>query len=166
MAEKDQVYKEKIKQAGLFDFKEFYSFVYDLLNGQEYDISEKKYSEKIVGEAKEIEIKWEATRRISDYFKFMIKLDWFITGMRKVKVKREGKEIEMNSGSVEINFKAILVKDYENRWEGEPFWKFLRGIYDRYVIRSRIEDYEEKLIIEVTEAISQCKSFLAIEAQY
>lgn len=166
MAEKDTLFKGKIKQDGIFNFKDFYSFAYDWLNDQDYNVTETAYSEKVAGDSKEIEINWEAKKKISDYFKFVIKIDWRILGMKKVKVKKEDKEISMNSGMVEIAFKAVLVKDYESRWEDAPIWKFLRGIYDRYIIRSRIDDYEEKLLKEIDELIAQCKSFLAITAKH
>ena len=61
--------------------------------------------------------------------------------------------------------RAILEKDYEHRWENNPFWKFLRGIYDRYIIRTRIEQYEERLLEEVNEAIAEAKALLAIETK-
>ena len=86
--------------------------------------------------------------------------------MKKIKIKKEDKEVNMNSGLVEVNFTAVLVKDYEHKWEDKPIWKFLRGIYDRYIIRSRIEKYEDKIKEEVEELIAQMKSFLAIEAKY
>ena len=85
--------------------------------------------------------------------------------MKKVKIKREDREITMDTGLLEIKFKALLVKDYENRWENHPAWKFLRGIYDRYIIRTRIEDYQERLLEEVNEAIAQAKALLAIETK-
>jgi len=66
---------------------------------------------------------------------------------------------------VEVKFQAVLVRDYENRWEDRPIWKFLRGVYDKYIARSRIEEYEDKLLAEINELIVECKSFLAIEAQ-
>ena len=46
MAEKDTIFKGKIKQEGMFDFKEFYSFAYDWIISEGYDLTEKKYSEK------------------------------------------------------------------------------------------------------------------------
>jgi cytochrome P450 len=85
--------------------------------------------------------------------------------MKKIKVKKEDKEVDMNSGLVEINFEAVLVKDYEHKWEDAAIWKFLRGIYDRYIVRSRIDKYEDKVKEEVEELIAQMKSFLAIEAK-
>ena len=164
MVEKDTIFKGKIKQTGVFDFKDFYSFVYDWLVGEDYDVTEKRYTEKVAGEAKDVEIEWDATKKISDYFKNQIKVDWRILGMKDVKVKKDGKEVSMNSAVVEIKFAAVLQKDYESRWEDHPLWKFLRGLYDRYIIRARIIEYENKLFGEVNELINQCKAFLSIEA--
>jgi len=166
MAEKDTIFKGRVKQTGIFSFKKLYSFLYDWLSEEGYKINEDKYSEKITGDSKEIEINWEAEKEISDYFKFVIRVDWFILGLKNIKVKKEDKEINMNTGEVEIKFKTILVKDYESKWEDHPVWKFLRGIYDRYIIRTRIDDYEDRLMEDTDELIAQCKSFLAIEAKH
>jgi hypothetical protein len=165
MAEKDTLLKEKLKQSGIFDFKEFYEYIFDWIVNENYDLNEKKYSEKVSGETKELEIEWDAVKKISDYFKFQIKMDWKIMGMKKVKVKKGDREVNMDSATIEIRFSCILIKDYESRWEDHPFWKFLRGVYDRYIIRNRIDEYEGKLISEFTSLIEQCKSFLAVEVK-
>lgn len=165
MAEKDTIFSGKIKQKGIFNFKDFYAFAYDWLVEEGYKLTEKVYSEEIIGDSKKIDIEWEAKKKISDYFRFVIQARWVIIGLRNIEVQREGQKIKMNSGQVEIKVRGILVKDYEHRWEDKPIWKFLRGIYDRYIIRSRIEQYEEKIKNEVEEFIAQCKSYLIIEGQ-
>ncbi len=165
MAEKDTIFKGKVQKKGIFDFKEFYKFTYDWLCGEDYKVIEKKYSEEITGDSKKIEIKWEAKKKISDYFRFMIKADWKVINLKDIEVQREGRKIKMNSGEPEIKVTGILVKDYEHRWEDQPFWKFLRGIYDRYIIKSRIEEYQDKIKEETEEFIAQCKSFLALEGK-
>jgi hypothetical protein len=166
MSEKDTIFKGKIKNTGVFDFKDFYSFAYDWLRDEGYDVYEKKYSEKVSGDSKQLEIEWDADREVSDYFKFRINMYWLIMGMKSVEVQKEGQKIKMESGTVEIKFKSILVKDYEDRWENHPFWKFLRGIYERYIIKSRIEEYQIKVLEETEELIAQCKAFLAMEGQH
>ncbi len=165
MVEKDLIYKGKIKQGGIFHFKDFYAFAYDWIISEDYDLTEKKYSEKVTGDAKQIEIIWEAYKKVSDYFRFVLKMRWLILGMKDVEVQREGKKVKMNSGSIEITFQAILEKDYESRWEDKPVWKFLRGVYDRYIIRSRIDKYEDKVVGELLNLIDQTKAFLALEAK-
>ena len=166
MSEKDKIYKGKIKQSGIFSFKDLYAFLYDWLKEEGYDILEKSYSEKVSGDSKQIEISWDATKEVSDYFKFQIKVEWQILGMKSVDVQREDKKIKMDSGSLEVKFTGVLLKDYEDRWENQPFWKFMRGVYDRYIIKSRIDEYQIKLFEEVEDVVSQCKSFLAIEARH
>ena len=162
MAEKDNVAKRKVRHVGIFDFKEAYRFAYDWLIHEEYDLMEKNYTEKLVQRGKEIEIVWEARRKISDYFRFVIKASWRILGMTDVEVEEEGKKVKMQQGDLTINFTGILEKDYESRWEGSAFFKFLRGLYDKYIIRGRIEAYEQKLFFEVDEMIAQMRAYLAL----
>ncbi len=166
MSEKDTIHKGRIKQRGLFDFRDIYEFMYDYLIDENYDIFERKYVEKVKGDSKDVEVKWEAMKEISDYFRFVITMEWIILGMKSVEVVKNGKKIKIDSGVFEIKFRADLVKDYESRWENHPFWKFLRGFYDRYIIRTRVEQYEEKLLAETVELISQVKSLLAIEIKH
>ncbi|MDP2925153.1 MAG: hypothetical protein Q8N99_02150 [Nanoarchaeota archaeon] len=165
MSEKDTVFSGKIKQTGIFSFKDFYTFLYDWLRDENYDVYEKKYTEKVKGDTKEIEIRWEAERDISDYFRFKIEMNWLLTGVKSIEVQKDGRKEKMDSAAMEIKFKAILIKDYEDRWENAPFWKFLRGLYERYIIRQRISDYEIKLLQELEELLAQAKSFLALEGQ-
>ena len=166
MVEKDKVYAQKIKHTGIWDFGEVYRFLYDWLIDNDYLVTEKSYNEKIKPDGKEIQIKWEARRKISDYFRFILKLDWLILGMKEVETDKEGAKVKMNKGYIEIGFKAILEKDYEHRWENNGFLKFLRGVYDRYIIRGRIEKYEEKIFGEVDEIIAQAKSLLTLSGKH
>jgi hypothetical protein len=165
MAEKDPIFSTKVKYTGIWDFKQIYRFLYDWFSDNGYKVKESGYTEKIKPDGKELEIKWEASKKISDYFKFSIKADWLILGMTETEVQKEGAKMKMNKGYLEIKFSAVLVKDYEHRWENTAFLKFLRGVYDRYIIKGRIESYEDKLLGEIDELIAQAKSFLAIEGK-
>jgi len=166
MVEKDNVFKGKIKHTGIFDFKELYRFCYSWLVDEGYWLTEKKYDEKITSNGKEVEIEWLALRKISDYFRFSLKINWRIVGMTKVEVEENGKKIKLDKAQVEIRVDATLEKDYEHRWENNVFSKFLRGAYDRYLIRGRIDTYEGKIFSEADEFIAQVKSFLAIEGMH
>ncbi len=166
MVEKDIVFTGKVKQRGIFDFKELYRFCYDWLTDKGYWMIEKKYKEIIKPTGKQVEIEWEATRKISDYFKFELKIDWRILTLTEVEVEREGKKAKINRGYPEVKVQATLLKDYEHRWEHSPFLKFLRGVYDRYIIRGRIEDYEDRIHEEADEFLAQIKAFLAIEGRH
>jgi hypothetical protein len=166
MSESHIIYKGKLKQVGIFVFKDFYNFVYDWLKEENYDVFEKHYKEIFEKNGKKIEVLWEAHKPISDYFEFSMTLQWRLLGIKDIEVQKEGKKEKMDSGTIEIIFKQVsLVKDFQNNWKSK-FWKFFRNIYDSFIIRNRIEDYEIKLLEETDELISQCKAFLSLAAQH
>lgn len=163
MVEKDVLIKTKIKHTGIFDFKETYRVLFEWLIDEGYDLNEKEYKEILgAGGAKEIEVKWDAVRKVSDYFRFQIEAKWHMMGMTTVEVEIDGVKQKMNKGQFELEAKCVLLKDYEARWENRPFLKFMRTFYDRYLIKERIEGYEGKLITEMYEFLNTCKSFLAL----
>ena len=164
MVEIDKVYESKFKFSGLFEFKETYNFMYNWLSDYGYFlIEEKTYTEKIKPEGKEVEIIWNARKKVSDYFRFYLNIRWLVTGMTSVEVEKGGNKYKMNKGSVEIKITGYLEKDYEHRWETTGLTKFLRGVYDRYVIRARIEDYMKKIMEEIDELVASTKSYLELE---
>ncbi len=165
MSELSPVYEGKVVHAGVFDFKELYRFLYEWFTSYEYVVMEKKYSEKVKVQGKDIEIEWLCLRKISDYFRFRIKVTIRILGMIAVELARGGVKIRKDKGEIEIKFGSFLERDYENKWETNPVAKFLRGIYDKYIIKSRIDAYEDRLGTEVDEVIAQIKAFLALEAR-
>ena len=163
MSEKDKICEGKINHEGIFDYKDLYRFMYTWLTDYEYFIEEKVYTEKAKPEGKEVEIHWIARRKISDYFRFILKIDWNIFGMTSVEIVKDNIKVKANKGRIEIKITAFLEKDYENKWETSSFLKFLRGVYDRFIIKGRIENYEDKVAEELDELVAQTKAFLALE---
>lgn len=170
--EKDRVYKGKVKHSGIFDFKAFYDFLYDYLMDSHYDVFEKKYGEIKKAESKNLDIFWEAKKPMasigkgpSKYFVAQIQVRYTVLGLQKVKVKRDNEEVSMDSATLELDFTADLIKDPENKWDG-PFYKFLRNLYDKYIIKSRIEDYEMEVYQDVSEVINAVKAYLSIEGRW
>ena len=167
MSEKDTIFSSKMKSDGIFNFSEFYKFCYDWLTEEiGLEVSEEQYSEKIAGEAKEIKIKWEGTKKITDYFKFVVKVEFHIIGLIKVEINQDGRKIKTNKGMVEVKVKGILERDYDGKFESNATKKLLRGIYEKWVIPSRIEEYERKLIGNCDEFLSQSKAYLDLEGKH
>ena len=166
MTEKQQIFSSKVKYDGIFSFSSFYKFCYDHLTEEfGFYIAELKYAEKIMGDAKEIKIEWEGDKKITDYFKYIIKIDFNIIGLKNVEVQREGGKIQTNKGSVEINMKGILVSDYEGKYDTSPTLRFFRGVYEKWIIPSTIEQIEEKLISHCDGFLGEAKAYLDLEGK-
>jgi len=166
MAIKDKVFKGKLKQVANFNFKDTYSFIYDHLSDEGWEIHEGLFREKTLGEnLKEYNINWKMTKNISDYFQYEINIGWILLAIKDVKVNIDGKEVKMQNGTLELNFDATLIKDPDDKWK-EGFMRSMREIYDNFIIRNTIEDYEVDLFEKVNELIAVIKTYLAIEGQH
>lgn len=166
MAEKDTVFSSQIKYSGFFSFEDFYNFCYTWLTEETgLKISEDKYKEKLSGDSKEININWTGSKKLTDYFKFELGLEFSVKNLTKVEINQNGAKINTNKGSVKMNVKGILVRDYQGKFETTSFQKFLRGIYEKWVIPSRIEEYEAKIIGGSDEFLSQAKAYLDLEGK-
>ncbi|MDE1848911.1 MAG: hypothetical protein KGH55_02675 [Nanoarchaeota archaeon] len=167
MGEEDTVFSSKISYKGIFSFKEFYAFCYNWLTEETGldDFSEDKYSEKLAGDTKDIDIEWTASRNFSDYFKFKMKIAFTIRALSQVKIKKEGVETDSNKGSVEVKVKGILVKDYQGKFDISGFRKFLRSIYEKYVIPATVKDLKGKIAADSNEFLEQAKAYLDLEGR-
>jgi len=167
MAEKDEIFSSKIQYTGIFLFSDFYRFCYEWLI-DETDLKkfmENKYSEKLEGDSKKIDIEWTGKKKVTDYFQFEIKVEFKITNLINVEINQGNAKIKTNKGKVEVKVKGILVKDYEGKFETNAFKKFLRSIYEKWIIKSRIDQMEDKIIEDCNNFLSQAKAYLDLEAK-
>ncbi len=160
MAEKNTVFEQSLKQKGFFNYGDLYNFCYNWFKDNNYNLMEEEYTEKISPFGKEIQIKWVAKKKVSDYLRNIIEAKWHILGMSDAEVEIDGKKIKTNKGEVKIKVSADLEKDYENNWEKQAYWKMMRGIYDKYIVRTTIDEYEEKLQSKAQSFVEEAKAFL------
>ena len=166
MAEKEDVFSSRIKYKGIFSFSDFYNFCYRWLTEEAgLSIQETKYTEKISGDSKSIEVKWGGGQEITDYFRFDTKITMEVSGLKKVEIVKEKEKIETNTGQIEMKISSVIVKDYKGKFEKDAFSKFLRGIYERWVIPSRIDEIKQKISVESDEFLAQAKAYLDLEGK-
>ena len=166
MVERDTIFSSKVKYNGILDFAEFYKFCYNWLTEEtSLLISEDKYIEKLSGDSKNIDIIWSGQRKLTDYFKFESKVTFKILNLTKIEITQEGRKINTNKGSVEVSIKGVLARDYKGKFETTAFNKFLRSIYEKWVIPGRIDQMEDKIIGDCDEFLSQTKAYLDLEGK-
>ena len=166
MAEKEEVFSSSIKYQGTFSFKDFYRFCHDWLTEETgLSVVENKYEEKLAGTEKNIKIKWTGTKKFTDYFKFDVGVGIGVGGLKEIEIAQGNAKTRTNQGTVTVSVKGTLVRDYEGKFERSAFSKFLRGIYEKWVIVSRIEQFEGKIISACDEFLGQAKAYLDLEGR-
>ena len=79
MVEEETIFSSNVSYNGIFSFKDFYTFCYNWLRDETgiTAFSEDKYSEKLAGDAKNIDFEWTGTKDMTDYFRFKIKISYY-----------------------------------------------------------------------------------------
>lgn len=167
MPEEEVKFSGSMKYTGIFSFRDFYKFCYDWLNEETGldQFAEEKYEEKIIGEAKDVEIKWVGSKKFTDYFKFEITVKLTIRRLTTVEVMQNNTKVKANSGELKATVKGVLIRDYEQKFERDAFRKFLRSIYEKWIIKSRIDQFEDKVMEECDEFLAQAKAYLDLEGK-
>ncbi|MDP3987139.1 MAG: hypothetical protein Q8P81_02845 [Nanoarchaeota archaeon] len=166
MAEKETIFSSSMKYNGLVSFKDFYKFCYDWLTEETgLGLMESKYGEKLSGSSKEIRIEWKGKNDFTDYFRFEIKVEFLVLGLKEVEVEQGGAKLKTNSGSIEVKVKGTLVRDYNGKFETSAFNKTLRSMYEKWVIPSRIDQFEGKVAGDCDEFLGQAKAYLDLEGK-
>jgi hypothetical protein len=165
MAEKEQIIKEELSHSGLFDFKGLYSFMHSWLVEDGNDVDEEKYSEKVSGNSKDIDIEWKVAKKVSDYFRNEYKIAFEIKKLTDVEVEIDGQKKNMNKGDLKIKFSGTLVMDYDSKWETSPFSRFTRDIYNKYVIPARVSAAKTRVTETVVRCKETAKSYLSLTAR-
>jgi len=163
MAEKDILLKEKLDHTGIFDFAAFYGFAHIWWKDHLYDgVVEEKYSEKVSGSTKDIFIEWKATKRLSDYFKIEQAIKFVISNLTDVEVEIEGKRKKMNKGKIAVEIQGRIIRDPDSKWDRTPLMRFLREVYNKYVIPGRVESIEIKIITDTKSWKDDLKAYLEL----
>ena len=76
-----------------------------------------------------------------------------------------GIKVSTNKGSVEMKIAGTLSRDYKGKFETTAFRKFLREIYEKWIIPSRIDEFQGKIAMECDEFLSQAKAYLDLEGK-
>ncbi|MBX4212000.1 hypothetical protein KW787_00900 [Candidatus Pacearchaeota archaeon] len=161
MAEKEQITKEKVDNSGLFDFAALYGFAHSWLKDQEgYGVVEEKYSEKVSGNSRDIDVEWKATKGVTDYFRIELGVKFEVRGLTDVEVEVDGAKRKMNRGKVSIDIKGTLIKDPDSKWESSPLNRFMRDVYNKYIIPSRLLEMKGRVSGDVVGFKDNLKAFL------
>src|SRR3989344_1186902 len=161
MADRIYLLSEKLDHNGLFDFNALYSFAHFWLKeDNNYDVLEERYNEKAGSSGRDIHIKWSASKKVSDYFAMELKIEIEIKGMTDVEVEIDGQKKKMNKGKISFNVKGALSRDPDNKWDLYPFYRFIKDVYNKYIIPGRVDYFKKDVIKEGQELKEEIKNML------
>jgi len=165
MAEKDIIIREKVEYTGVFDFAQSYEYAFQWLKDESYNVIEEKYNEKVTSDGREITVEWKASKTLSDYFKSEISIKFELKRVVDVEVDVDGKKKKTNKGIYRIELKGVLIRDPKSTWESGAYYKFLRDVYNKYIIPGRVDSMEDQVRDDTINFKESIKSFLELSGK-
>jgi hypothetical protein len=161
LAEKKIVYQDKfVAFEGLFDLKGLFRVICKWFDERGYDMFENKNYEEVYEEGKKIIFELIPYKKVSDYYKLEIRVFVVFENLKEVELEIKGVKQKLLKGRANFTFDAILVTDYENRWESRPAYYFYRTLIDKFVYKSYTDKYEAELVKDAKEVQEEIKSYL------
>ena len=143
MAQKDFIVKgSKIEYEGLFCFDDLYKHIKTWFTRRGYGMRESEYKE-VKADTRNIKISVDAIKEVSDYISFLVELSIKLENLKEV--KKKGDKKIWHQGKLIISFNALTLKDFENQWSKNAFTIFIRETYDKFVIGSKLKQFEKEL---------------------
>jgi len=149
-----------ISYKGLFSVTELYRLVDFWFMEKGYTKHELRIDEEVKPDGKKIYLIKDPYKKISDYLKYVIRIEIECDHVKEVDVEKDGKTLRMNQGDCSVFITGYLVSDYESKWEKSATYYFIRGLFDKYVWNHHIYRGESGLVDECNHLSSQVKSFL------
>ena len=164
MPERDYVTDPvKIQFAGVVPFDTLYKTMSSwILKRYQYNaLKELEHKTIKKAEGKDLALKWQAVRKVTDYVVYVIEIDMVVKDM--VQVKRKGSNEKCYKGDFTFTFNGFLMKDYEERWAKSAIMKFMREVSDKYLTGDKFAQYEKELASEIQKLKGEVKAFLNVQ---
>lgn len=149
-----------LEYEGLFDCADLFRLIDDWFKQNGYDKSELKHIEKVREKGKFIDYEIVPFKKVSDYAQQDIDVRVMVNNMVATEITKNKQKIQLNKGKVTITINAYLVTDILERWESKPLFFFLRVLFDKFVHKRYMDQYDKALMTDVQNLHSELKAYL------
>lgn len=162
MAErKTLIDEDELHYEGLFNYLDFYTLINNYITMKGYDKTEVKNEEIVTPDGKTINLLLLGIYYIpSDYVRKVLKMEIKVSELKTVETEVDKVKVQINQGKIHIKFSAIMDSDYEGRWDQKSIYRFLRTLFEHYVYRKEMKEYEDEIISDMLELREKIGEYL------
>lgn len=125
---------------GIFKADEIFALINKTLEERGYTKNEKKSEELVTPLGRMHILELRPYKEITKYALLMIKIKISLDNVTEAKEESQGQFGLFQKGDVKIAFDAWVMTDYQHRWGMKPFVFFMKGIINKFVYKTPIEN--------------------------
>lgn len=155
-----RTYYDQIKFRGIVDFDGLYQMMTQWFIERKYDFYEGLYKDK----PPELELEWRAERKIDEFYKYQIDVNFHLFDIKEVEVIKDGVKKKMIDCRMLIWFIPTLIIDWQDRWKGGWMVNTAWKIYFNNIIKREWQlKYADTLVYHTYDLHAKVKEFLGME---
>lgn len=153
----------KIKANTTFDMGELYESMQRWFLHKGYDWRELRYKHiDNPNGSVTTEIGWECSKPLDDYVTFVVEMGaQIILTEVEIPLPNNAKK-KAHKGSIEMKFSSYLKKNVKI-WEGKAMGHWTGLVYEKILIRKRLEEYEKAMFAEIHLFFDEIRMYLQIK---
>lgn len=154
---------DSFKYKGLINSKELYKIIDTWLKTNGYDKVEIWNFEEIYDDGKQLTLKLQPYKKISDYAKIEIRITSVLSQLKDVVITKNKVKHKIQKGEASFKFDLFLTTDYEDSWETKPLYFFFKVLAEKFLYRGIIDRYEDQAQTDTDSLKREIKSYLNME---
>ena len=137
----------KLRHVGILELGDFYTWLQRWFDFEmSWENSNEKFYEEVIlptGDAKNIEMQWKVEKQETNYFKYVMTLDFTFIAVSDTEIQIEGKRKKAQKGDYEIRINSYL------ETKTDDLNQVLRLVLENILLRKRIETQRTLLFEKV-----------------
>lgn len=154
---------KQIIYSGYHQLSEIMKHLREECSARGYMYFEKDHNEIVLDDGKDIYLRLDIDRYVSDYVKLRIVVELDAKGIHDAHVELDGREITCDDGKLDIKFSSWVVTDYEGRWEGKSSLFFWRTILEKFVYGQQLEKFKTIVKKDMYNLVKEMKSYINLK---
>ncbi|MEM4266816.1 MAG: hypothetical protein QW404_02055 [Candidatus Nanoarchaeia archaeon] len=130
-----KIFSNRIIQEGPFDINLIYKTLREWFERKKYEYTEVENTTNFKPKGAEIKVRMRGEKEVTDYYKFTINVNFLILETEKVKIKDK----VLDLGKMEVRIETFMEVDYRKKFQKSRMGKFIRFIYNNYIIKDEIQ---------------------------
>jgi len=149
-----------VSYEGKFEWAELTRMIEKWGKEHEYFVHIDAHKGGITTSGRNLAVEYNLFKKFSQIHYSVLKLEVSCSNMKDIVEKVDGRNRNINEGSVEAVFMGFLMTNIKSRWETKPSIYFIRGVIDKFIYKLYRPKYPGRVIGDATTLANEIRSFL------
>lgn len=150
---------DTVTYTGLFDYNELFALINNFFEQAGYDKRIGNSTNNMSDDKKEVIVGLKIWKPISEYIKYNVSVN-ISAKYKDIEIRIDDKPRIVQDGKVTVSISGAVITDYQNSWEYKPEYFFLRTLFNKFIYKVKMTDWDGILKNQLNHLKAETSSYL------